>query len=260
MVRGTDKAHAAAEAALVAALPSAKVSGSVGLQEALAENPTVAVVIGDEAAQALFDLKPTMPVVCVMTSRSDSKAMPPKSVVVGQTAHPARQARVLKALVPGARSVGIIFTEQTEKLVDDYAAAAKEVGVEVVRYRVSTRRDVSAAVKDMTGVVSALWLVPDPKVVELETLRFMLKHSLENKLPIVGFGRNMAKVGALLSFEVSPEEQGKRAAAAAKAVLAGKPGGSELIEGALLINGRTARALGLSVTQSLRSEAETVFE
>ena len=112
----------------------------------------------------------------------------------------------------------------------------------------------------MLSSVDVLLLSPDTTVVSAETFKFIAQTSLETKVPLVGFSEGMSKAGAVLSIEGSYDEMGKKAAQAAKRMLAGAAGVREAPEGSVFVNGKSAQLLGLAISPALRARASKVFE
>lgn len=213
--------------------------------------------IGPEAAAAAADLKAG--VVYALVSSPERLGLDPRNAV--PTFVPAqRQARFLRAALPSARKVGIIYDPAISRaLAGEYEEAAGAYGLGVVREEVGSRRDVAAAVRSLLERVDVLWLIPDSTVVSPETFRFMMQISLETRVPVVGFSEGMTRGGALLSVEGGFEDMGRRAASAVRRVLAGRPAAPEPPEGSLFINSKSAEILGVAIPAGLRAQAAKVF-
>jgi putative ABC transport system substrate-binding protein len=108
----------------------------------------------------------------------------------------------------------------------------------------------------------ALMVLPDPifftarqQIVELAT-----KH----RLPSIFHAREIVEIGGLMSYGVSLDYQFRRAAAYVDKILKGASPGDLPIEQAtkleFVVNLRTAKALGLTIPQTLLLRADRVIE
>ncbi len=171
------------------------------------------------------------------------------------------QVRALRQLLPKVRRVGVIFDPaQTAALVAECDSTLVAAGLVLVRKEVATRAEVAGALEAILPTVDALWILPDSTVVGLETLRALLQAPLEALVPVMGYGEAQARGGALLTVEARWDDVGKKAAAAARRLVAGQKATVAPPEGSLFLNARTAAALGLKLTPAQRAEAAKVFE
>jgi putative ABC transport system substrate-binding protein len=174
---------------------------------------------------------------------------------------------LLKEIAPRVARVAIVFNPSTAPYAEIYLtpfnAAAASLGMEtiVAPVRDMTELDtvIAAQARDPNG---GLMLMPDG---------FMFAHHAEiaslaarYRLPAVSSYRAFAKAGGLLSYGNDILDNYRRAATYADRILRGeKP--SELpvqfpVKFELVINLKTAKALGLTVPPSLLARADEVIE
>ena len=174
---------------------------------------------------------------------------------------------LLKEIAPRVARVAIVFNPSTAPYAEIYLtpfnAAAASLGMEtiVAPVRDMTELDtvIAAQARDPNG---GLMLMPDG---------FMFAHHAEiaslaarYRLPAVSSYRAFAKAGGLLSYGNDILDNYRRAATYADRILRGeKP--SELpvqfpVKFELVINLKTAKALGLNVPPSLLASADEVIE
>jgi putative ABC transport system substrate-binding protein len=137
---------------------------------------------------------------------------------------------------------------------------ATQLGFTVSRAEVADARSVATLARALMGRVDALWLLPDSTVVTPETFPFLVQHSFEVKVPLVGFSESLCRAGALFALEVTPTEMGQRAAAAAQRLLTSGVATVEPNLGSLCLNARAATLLGLRLPEGLRARAARLIQ
>jgi putative ABC transport system substrate-binding protein len=176
-------------------------------------------------------------------------------------AAPAGQVRAIRELSGSARRIGVLFDPSlSAPLVAELEAACAAQGATLVKREVTAQKDVAPAARELLGRIDVLLLIPDTTVISAESFKFIAQTSLEAKIPMVGFSEGMAKAGAVLAIEAPFDQIGKKAADAAKKMLAGGAGTRESPDGAIFVNAKSAQLLGLTVPDGLKGRAAKVFE
>ena len=174
---------------------------------------------------------------------------------------------LLKGIAPRVARVAFLFNPATapyaEYYMTPFKAAAASFGVEAIAAPV---RDPS----ELESVVAALAREPNGGLIVMPDI-FLTAHRVEitslaarYRVPAVYPFRLFAEVGGLLSYGNDQVDNYRRAATYADRILEGaKP--SELpvqapVKFELVINLKTAKALGLNVPLSLQQRADEVIE
>ena len=173
---------------------------------------------------------------------------------------------LLHAAVPRLSRVAVLVNPTHP--VHPYAlkqiqAAAKTIGVNVLPVEASSAEQLDAAFQAMTRErAGALIVVADP-------LTIMQRHKIaqlaaKGRLPTMAWTRELVEAGGLMSYGQYLPEHYQRAATFVDKILKGaKPADLPVEQSTrleLLINRKTARALGLTIPQSLLISAEKVIE
>ncbi len=263
VVRTSDLApYKAVEAAYSSELgqpvQSVTVSAGGNVKQAV-EGATVVLAIGPDAARAVDEARPSAPVLLTLVPNGEKAVSGDlKARVVPMFVPAQRQARVIRAVLPSAKRIGVIYDPtQSKALVAELDAAASSVGLTLLREEVTAKKEVAGAVRTLVDKVDVLWLVPDATVIGADTFKFMVQTSIQSKVPLVGFSQGMTKAGALLSVEAEYDEMGKKAA---QAVRKGAGSAPEAPDGKIYLNARTAELLGVSLPAGVRGQATRVFE
>lgn len=267
VVRGSELApHRAVEQAFLGSLGQPARTVVLGQGDPRQQVRTAAAgagvifAIGSDAATAAADIKGTGLIYALVPSPATS-GLEPRAAGVSMFASPAQQVRYLRAALPKARRVGILFDPaQSRALVAECEAAAAHAGLTVVREQVTSRRDVAGAARSLADKIDVLWLVPDVTVVSGETFKFLVELSFQTQVPIMGFSEAMTRAGALLSVEATYADMGRKAAALARRLLAGGSAATEAPDSVLYVNAKTAELLNVSLPASVRSGAAKVFD
>ena len=174
---------------------------------------------------------------------------------------------VLKEIAPRVARVTLMFNPPTATFVEGYLnafkAAAASLGVEAI---VSPVHDMS----ELESVIAAQAREPNSGLVVIPDA-FTIGHRAEitlladhYRVPAVYWSRSFAELGGLISYGPVLVDEYRRAASYADRILKGaKP--SELpvqapVKFELVINLKTAKALGLDVPVQLRQLADEVIE
>jgi putative tryptophan/tyrosine transport system substrate-binding protein len=179
---------------------------------------------------------------------------------------PAKQLELAREVVPGARKIGIVTDTSDIKATpqwDEINAAASKFEVSIVSEDVQKPADVDSAFRmfnaehvDVVIVLQANFLLLDRANIAAA--------AVANRLPTVNGYREQVETGGLISYGVNLEFCFRRAASYIYKILKGTAVADLPIEFPtsleLVINLKTAKALGLDVPQTLLVIADEVIE
>ena len=177
-----------------------------------------------------------------------------------------KRIELLRDVLPNLRRVAILVNvgNPGAKLeIGETEKAARTLGLgEVVTLGIQRAEDIAPAIEGLKGSVDALDVVTDPLVssnrVQINTL------ALNAKLPTMHGGREYVEDGGLLSYGPDISDMFRRAADFVDKILHGaKPGSMPVQQPTkfeLVINLKTAKALGLTITPSMLLRADDVIE
>ena len=174
---------------------------------------------------------------------------------------------LLKEIAPRVNQVAILFNPATatyfEYFLNPFKAVAASFAVEAIAAPVRDRSELDSAVAAQARAPNGgLIVMPDPFTVahraEITSL------AARYRLPAVYHLRVFAELGGLLSYGHDPLDNYRRAAAYADRILKGaKPGELPVqapVKFELVINMKTAKALGFGVPLQLQQRADEVIE
>ena len=174
-------------------------------------------------------------------------------------------AELLKEIAPRVGRITLMFNPETATFVEGYLssikAAAASLGVEASVAPIHDMREVELLVS-ASDANSGLVVIPDAFTVSHRAEITLLTDRY--RVPAISWSRSFAELGGLISYGPVLVDEYRRAASYADRILKGeKP--SELpvqtpVKFELVINMKTAKALGLTVPDKLRALADEVIE
>jgi putative ABC transport system substrate-binding protein len=176
-------------------------------------------------------------------------------------------ATILTETVPKATRIAIIWNTNDQGMTQRYQAiekAAQILKVEVQALGVTGPDDFAGAFSIMTQRrPDALFVVADS--LSTENRKIIIEFAASNRIPAMyEFSSNVRDGGGLMSYGPSPTSQFQRAAYYVDRILKGaKPADLPVEQPTryeLVINLKTAKALGLTVPQSVLILAEDVIQ
>jgi len=244
-------------------------------RELVALEPDLILVTGGvTAALAVKEATTTIPVLAILV------ADPVKFGLVASLAHPGANVTALAQPLPdwgkflelareavaGATRIAVIGNPTNVVYADyaaDNAAAARRLGMTLQMIPVS-HPDQFAAAFDAMKAAHAEVLVFGPDGVFVNSIGEILERARAIKLPVIGPMRGAAEQGAVVAYSADIRPAIRKAAVYADRLLRGAKAADLPVEQAthfeLTINVKAARALGLTIPQSLLLRADAVIE
>jgi ABC-type uncharacterized transport system substrate-binding protein len=182
-----------------------------------------------------------------------------------QTDVATKRLELLREVVPTLRRLAILANVGNPAAVlemGDVQATARALGLEVATSEIRGAEDISPAFEALKGRTDALYVCSDSLTfthrVRIKTLALALR------LPMIYVERENVEAGGLISYGANFPDLFRRAADYVDKILRGAKPGELPVEQPtkfdLVINLKTAKALGLEVPPSLLARADEVIE
>ena len=147
--------------------------------------------------------------------------------------------------------------------VQQIEGAARVLGLKLQVFKVSAAAELGAAFAEMAQVgVRALLLVGDPSITPMTDQ--IAELAIRNAMPTMSANRAFVSAGCLMSYDASLLDSWRQAGVYVGRILKGeKPADSPVMQPTkfeLIINLKTAKALGLTVPPTLLARADEVIE
>jgi putative tryptophan/tyrosine transport system substrate-binding protein len=248
---------------------------SANAADLAAANVDIIVGFGYPATQAARDATSAIPIVGAAVGK------PIGSGLAASLAHPggnvtgltpmsrdivAKQLQILKEAVPQVTKVGVLLQKGRKlhaQLVTELGGAAVSLGLTVLPVAVNTAQDLSQRFDEMTMAgADAFFVLADPRTDELRADIVTL--ALLHRLPGAAQLRPWVDAGVLLSYAASLSAVHRRAAFFVDKILKGaKPADLPVEQPTtfeLVVNLKTAKALGFEMPPSILARADEVIE
>ena len=267
VIVSSERSPAFSEAAesLISALERNGVSRYDMLQQTLPEFqsaaraiPKLFVALGTEASLVLAKTELQTPVLSALLPRSsfervllESKRRPSgqfSAIFLDQPL--SRQLDLIRLTLPAAKHLGVLWGPDSRHQASALKAMAKTRGLEVVEDSVTGSEWLFPSLKRVLEDSDVLLGLPDPMVLNSNSIQNILLASFRAKVPMVGFSPAYVRAGALFALFASPLQIGHQAATLANAVLQGKGLPPEPVyphDFTVSVNEHVARSFGLSL-------------
>jgi putative tryptophan/tyrosine transport system substrate-binding protein len=244
-------------------------------KELLRLDVDVIVAINTPAAQAAKNATRSVPIVMMRV------ADPVKSGLVVSLSHPGgnvtglsfmpdalgpKGVELLREVLPKISRMGALYQGDNAGavvIVDEVVRKGGQLGLKFVRLPVKAPNEYAGAFEAASGAQSeALFVMDDGAITKhrREILDLAAKHSL----PVVSIYRDFARSGGLIAYGPSLNDVYRRAAGYVVVLLKGQAAGDLPVEQPtkfdLVVNLKTANALGITIPQSVLLRADEVIQ
>jgi putative ABC transport system substrate-binding protein len=186
------------------------------------------------------------------------------TVIAGQLSE--KRLELLRDLVPTARHIAVLINQDNpnaETDAPDLEAAARTLGIQIEFLEASDEREVDRAFVSLAQLkADALLLDPDPLFTTLRQKIVALAE--QQSVPAVYYSRDYTGVGGLVSYGASFAGAYRQAGTYAGRIIKGeKPADLPVVQPAkfeLVINLKSAKALGLTIPGAVLARADEVIE
>ena len=237
--------------------------------------PDVIVTFG--GVQAIQKLSATIPI--VMTVHAD----PVREGIIASLARPGGQVtglsdqhgdlapkrlELLKEVSPSMTRVGVLFNPAApvagQGQLKDLVEAAPKLGLELVQFPVKNVEDIDRAFAAVSKErIGGITIIGDAVVLGLNRSR-IVELALKQRLPAIGTVRAWGEYGLLMSYGTEFHDLWRRAATYVDKILRGaKPADLPVEQPTrfeLVVNAKTAKAIGVTLPQTILVRADRVIK
>jgi putative tryptophan/tyrosine transport system substrate-binding protein len=246
-------------------------------KELVSLHPTVIFADALDGAVQLSQVTSTIPIVCAMM------VDPVKAGLAASMAHPGgnvtglaypaegmvgKEMEIAAQAIADPRTVGLLLDSRTvgeswEEQRTEGEAAARKLAVTFISSEVHTEAEIEAGFDYLVKAGAQVIVVP-PSGLFVGQRKRLIASEEAARLPVVFPFRFFATDGGYISYGMSPPDNFRRAATYVVKILKGAEPGSLPIEFPtkfeLVVNLKTAKALGINVPPDLLARADEVIE
>jgi putative ABC transport system substrate-binding protein len=243
--------------------------------ELVRSTPNVIVTVANAATRAAQQATQTIPIVIAAGSDTVVTGMVhnlarPEGNTTGLTSTVAsivgKWLELLKEAAPHLTRVAVLYNPETGLMAPSYLAAieasASALSVETVAFPVREALEIAHAIDTFaTAPNGGLVVLPPPRAAMLDAI-FPL--TLRHRLPAIYQGLTAVAAGGLIAYGADASDLFRRAASFVDRLLRGAKVNELPVEFAtkfrLIVNLKAAKAIGLTLPESLLSRADEVIE
>jgi putative tryptophan/tyrosine transport system substrate-binding protein len=176
-----------------------------------------------------------------------------------------KRLELLRGAIPGLRRLAMLVNAGSPNAaleMGEVKAAAQIFNLEVVTPEVRRAEDIAPAIESLNGGADALYVQTDPM---FNTNRIRINAlALDARLPTISGTREYAEAGGLMSYGANFTDLFRRAGDLVDKILRGANAGDLPVQQPtkfdLIVNLKTAKALGLTMPPTLLATADEVIE
>jgi len=129
----------------------------------------------------------------------------------------------MRKLLPGLRALRVLWSSDLEdQEVAELSDAAAAQGVTIVSERIENPARLPERVRSFSGKADALWLMPDPTLVNAKNFAALREYATAARVPFFAPTEGLAEKGATATLATPFSDVGRAAAAALKTRLSGE--------------------------------------
>jgi putative ABC transport system substrate-binding protein len=248
----------------------------ISATELLGLSPDVILASSTPSLTALLRQGPAMPIVFMQVSDPVAQGFVsnlarPGGNITGFAAYEfsigGKWIDLLKQMVPGLARVSIIFnpdaSPQSKFLLSAVEGAAPSLGVGVAAAQVHDAEEMGRAVENVSRQPNSGLIVPTDSFVQVHA-KLMVELAARHRVPVIYFSRFFTEAGGLMSYGTDNDSLSRQASVYIDRILKGaKPGDLPIqtpTKFSLVINVKTAKALGIEVPTNLLLRADDYIE
>lgn len=194
-------------------------------QNLRAEQPDLIVAVGLKAALAAkLEVFDSPIVICMVMAPESYEFTAPNLYGIYMRAPIDQQLAALRALLPQAKRIGVLYDERfTGPMLQTAVHEAEKQGLQLVPALITAPDDLPAALRSLTSRIDALWLIQDQTVITEQSIQFILATTLDAKVPVFAFSTTVVQQGALGALVVDAADAGRQAGHLGKRLLRKEP-------------------------------------
>ncbi len=168
----------------------------------------------------------------------------------------------LRIIQPNLKRLGVLWQSlRFENYIRQLRKASAPLNISIESVHLTNNKDVPDNLRTIYGKIDAIWLPPDPLLLNAASLAVFMEFSRSNHIPLFVPTRGLAEEGAAASVGPSFREIGRLTGIAVRQTLANLHPGNNLyaVNIELIINKSAAAQVGLKIPEEILRKADKVI-
>lgn len=233
--------------------------------------PDIFLTIGSYATAEIIRAFPNRPVVFATVINPQASGFvtsmdKPGGRVTGAALDipPDIQFKYFQRVVGSIKRIGILYSSETENIIRQAAAAAKQLGLLLVSQRVESEKEIPEAIDSLCQKADVLWSVADQRIYTPQSTKYIILQTLRNQIPMMAFSQPLVEAGGLFTLDFDFKDIGRQAGEIAIRVMAGaNPGDIPVATPGVIYfkyNEKTAQRIQVAIPDDLLAVAKEVIK
>lgn len=220
----------------------------------LAGQTELVVTVGSEALRKTLSRSDNPPIIATLLPRQSYERIlaefrrPGRISAIYLDQPPARQAAFIKHLLPGLKRTGMLVSNETRNIAEQYRQAFSSAGLTLDSEDADTENTLLPALNSLLGRVNVLIAVPDSKIYHRNNIKPILITAFRYQRPVIGYSPAFVNAGALAALHSTPAQIARQTADTIVAHGTNPPPPAPPSQFAIAINGNVAQSLGLNIS------------
>jgi putative ABC transport system substrate-binding protein len=242
--------------------------------EIVARNPAVIVTSGSAGVAVCKNATASIPIVFATAAIPVEQGFVaslrrPGGNITGVTLHldvEAKSLQIIREALPSAKRLGFLVHEPDpfhKFMLDAIQPAAKRLKFELIVARVAGPEDFERAFNELAARKAEALTVPTLAVL-INNRKQIIERARNARLPLSGSHHQLVEDGGMLFYGTRQEENFRRAAVLVDKILKGAKPGALPVEQPerfeLIVNMKTAKAIGVTPSKAILQRADKVIE
>lgn len=184
------------------------------------DRPSLVLAMGGRAMSEVRRLR-QVPIISVFSYSLQQSSLPANLVRISMLPPLQRYVELFRAL--GIRRIGTVLSPGSAEFAAEAAEALRQSGLRLIVRSAERPEEMASQLDALKGSVDAVWLLPDPVLVNSASIEVVATFSMQQRLPFISFSEAHLRRGAVAAFALDLHSLGNQAATTAKRVIAGDP-------------------------------------
>lgn len=170
------------------------------------------------------------------------------------------QIRLCKRIVPGLKSIGVIYTKsENEEYIEEAKQAGENFDIELIAADIKSTREVTRTLENIIGFIDVYWLLTDNSVLQPKAFEYIIKETYNNNIPVMAPSERYVYASAAFSIRADYSAVGSQTGKMLLKLIANTPVSDISIEPPgqfkIFINKQIVDDIGLKIPEEILNNA-----